>query len=91
MEDYLGRTQGEKNSTPGKALGRKSEGFLCNVLETKASESSLKDIPIVQAFPDVLPKEILSIPPPTEVEFCIDLIPGATLSPNPLQNDPGSA
>ena len=34
-----------------KLLNRGCKGFLCNMLETEAPESSLKDIPIVQGFP----------------------------------------
>ena len=33
----------------------------------------------MQEFFDVFPEEILGMPLPREVEFCIDLIPGATL------------
>ena len=29
------------------------EGYLCNLVETKTPETSLKNIPIVQEFPDV--------------------------------------
>jgi len=39
---------------------------------------SLEDIPIMKEFSDVLPNEISDMPPLREVEFCIDLTPGAT-------------
>jgi len=61
-----------------KLLNQCCEVFLCNVLETKAPESSLKYISIVQEFLDVFLKEIPSTHAPKEVEFCIDLMPGAT-------------
>lgn len=35
------------------------------------------DIPIVNEFSDVFPEEILGLPPHREVEFSIDLVPGA--------------
>jgi len=63
---------------PHKLLRRGCEGFLCNIVKTKAAEPSLEDIPIVRAFPDVFPKEIPGRPPHREVEFCIDLISRAT-------------
>jgi len=48
------------------------------VLETEAPEPLLKDIPVVQEFPDVFSEEISGMPPPREVKFCIDLMLGAT-------------
>jgi len=53
------------------------EGYLCNVVETKTPEVSLRNIPVVQEFPNVFPRE-MGMPLTREVEFCIDLIPGAT-------------
>ena len=61
-----------------KLLNRGCEGFLCNVLDTKPPELSLTDIPVVQEFSDVFSKEILGFPSPREVEFCINLVTGAT-------------
>jgi len=61
-----------------KRLKRGCEGYLCNVMETETPETSLKSIPIVQEFSDVLSKEIPGMPPPREVEFCIEHIPGST-------------
>ncbi|GJR01810.1 putative reverse transcriptase domain-containing protein [Tanacetum coccineum] len=42
--------------------------------EDKSKERRLKDVPIVQEFPEDLP----GIPPTRQVEFRIDLVPGAT-------------
>jgi len=47
-------------------------------MEAKTPETSLKNIPIVQEFPDVFSEEIPSIPPPREVVFCINVILGST-------------
>ena len=52
--------------------------FLYNAVDTKTREPSLKDIPIVQEFLDVSPEEIQGKSSPGEVEFCIDLMLGAT-------------
>ncbi|GJW33032.1 putative reverse transcriptase domain-containing protein [Tanacetum coccineum] len=41
-------------------------------------ERKLKDIPIIQGFPAVFPKDLSGLPPFRQVEFHIDLIPGAT-------------
>ncbi|GKA59996.1 hypothetical protein Tco_0759309 [Tanacetum coccineum] len=36
-----------------------------------------KDVPIVQDFPEVFPEDLPGLPPTQQVEFQIDLIPGA--------------
>jgi len=61
-----------------KLLGKGCEKFLYDILKTEDTESSLEDIPMVREFPDVFPDEIPYMPPLREVEFYIDLIPGAT-------------
>ncbi|GJV45784.1 putative reverse transcriptase domain-containing protein [Tanacetum coccineum] len=47
------------------------------VMEKKSDEKRLKDIPVVKEFPDVFPKDLPGLPPIRQVEFQIDLIPGA--------------
>jgi hypothetical protein len=37
-----------------------------------------RNIRVVREFPDVFPEELLGMPPDREVEFVIDLLPGAT-------------
>nr|GEY28320.1 reverse transcriptase domain-containing protein [Tanacetum cinerariifolium] len=52
-----------------------------NITETKDKDKSkgkrLKDLPVVQEFPEVFPENLPGIPPTRQVEFRIDLIPGA--------------
>ncbi|GKD09320.1 putative reverse transcriptase domain-containing protein, partial [Tanacetum coccineum] len=43
----------------------------------KSKEKRLEDVPIVQDFPEVFPEDLPGIPPTRQVEFQIDLIPGA--------------
>ncbi|GJY35961.1 putative reverse transcriptase domain-containing protein [Tanacetum coccineum] len=45
--------------------------------EDKSKEKRLEDVPIVQDFPDVFPKDLTGLPPARQVEFQIDLVPGA--------------
>ena len=61
-----------------KLLGKGCEGFLCHVIKTEEAGPSLDDIPVAREFPNMFPDEIPSMPPLREVEFCIDLTPGAT-------------
>ncbi|KAK2375585.1 cleavage and polyadenylation specificity factor subunit [Trifolium repens] len=42
------------------------------------SEVGIKELPVVQEFPDVFPEDVSDVPPEREVEFTIDLIPGTS-------------
>nr|GFC05020.1 putative reverse transcriptase domain-containing protein [Tanacetum cinerariifolium] len=53
------------------------EGFLATIHDTTSKVPSIHDQPIVSEFLDVFPDELLGIPPVREVEFNIELIPGA--------------
>ncbi|GJR85203.1 putative reverse transcriptase domain-containing protein [Tanacetum coccineum] len=46
-------------------------------MPVKADEKRLEDIPVVKEFPDVFLENLPGIPPVRQVEFQIDLIPGA--------------
>ncbi|GJY25912.1 putative reverse transcriptase domain-containing protein, partial [Tanacetum coccineum] len=37
----------------------------------------MEDVPIIRDFPEVFPEELPGLPPPRQVEFRIDLVPGA--------------
>ncbi|GKD50419.1 putative reverse transcriptase domain-containing protein [Tanacetum coccineum] len=47
--------------------------------EDKSEEKRLEDVPIVRDFPEVFLEDLSGIPPAQQVEFQIDLIPGAAL------------
>ncbi|GJY52030.1 putative reverse transcriptase domain-containing protein [Tanacetum coccineum] len=51
---------------------------MIQVVEKKADEKRFEDIPVVKEFPDVFPENLPGIPPVRQVEFKIDLIPGAS-------------
>ncbi|GKC92517.1 putative reverse transcriptase domain-containing protein [Tanacetum coccineum] len=55
--------------------------FLAHVttkeIEDKSGEKLLEDVPIVRYFPEVFPKDLSGLPPTRQVEFQIDLVPGA--------------
>ncbi|GJS09974.1 putative reverse transcriptase domain-containing protein [Tanacetum coccineum] len=60
----------------------------------KSDEKRLEDIPVVREFPEVFPEDLPGLPPVRQVEFQIDLIPGATpvarapyrLAPSEMRN-----
>ncbi|GJW40166.1 putative reverse transcriptase domain-containing protein [Tanacetum coccineum] len=45
--------------------------------EDKSKEKRLEDVPIVRDFPEVFPEDLSGLPPTRQVEFQIDLMPGA--------------
>ncbi|GKC51211.1 putative reverse transcriptase domain-containing protein, partial [Tanacetum coccineum] len=45
--------------------------------EDKSEKKRLEDVPIVRNFPEVFPEDLSGLPPTRQVEFQIDLIPGA--------------
>ncbi|GJX90133.1 hypothetical protein Tco_0343459 [Tanacetum coccineum] len=45
--------------------------------EDKSVEKRLEDVPIVRDFPKVFPEDLPGLPPTRQVEFQIDLMPGA--------------
>nr|GEV50378.1 putative reverse transcriptase domain-containing protein [Tanacetum cinerariifolium] len=45
--------------------------------EDKSEEKRLEDVPIVREFPEVFPKDLPGLPPARQVEFQINLVPGA--------------
>ena len=67
-----------------KYLQKKYCAFLAHVVDDKKKVKEIKDIPEVQDFPDVFPDDLPGIPPTRQVEFRIDLIPGA----NPIARAP---
>nr|GEU71145.1 reverse transcriptase domain-containing protein [Tanacetum cinerariifolium] len=54
------------------------ETLIIRVVEKKSDEKRLENNPVVKEFPDIFPKDLLSLPPVHQVEFQIDLILGTT-------------
>ncbi|GKE82866.1 putative reverse transcriptase domain-containing protein, partial [Tanacetum coccineum] len=62
--------------------------FLAQVTEQELKEKRLEDVPVIRYFPEVFPDELPGLPPPRQVEFRIDLIPGAcAISFSTIQNE----
>ncbi|GJZ13673.1 hypothetical protein Tco_0548903 [Tanacetum coccineum] len=55
--------------------------FLAHVtakeVKDKSEKKRLEDVPIVRDFPEVFPEDLSGLPPTQQVEFQIDLVPGA--------------
>ncbi|KAF5755745.1 putative nucleotidyltransferase, Ribonuclease H [Helianthus annuus] len=51
--------------------------LLALVTNAQSEESKIEDLPVVREFADVFPEELPGLPPHRQVEFQIDLAPGA--------------
>ncbi|XP_076958034.1 uncharacterized protein LOC143633664 [Bidens hawaiensis] len=60
-----------------KMLRKGCPAFLVNVVDTKAKERKIEDIPVVRDFPEVFPEDLPGLPPQRQVEFRIDLVQDA--------------
>nr|GFB88443.1 putative reverse transcriptase domain-containing protein [Tanacetum cinerariifolium] len=48
------------------------------VTGTVSKEKRVEDVPVIRDFPEVFPEDLPGLLPPRQVEFRIDLVPGAT-------------
>nr|GFA45282.1 putative reverse transcriptase domain-containing protein [Tanacetum cinerariifolium] len=62
-----------------KYVDRGSYLFVAQVVEKELTERRLEDVPVICKFPDVFPEDLPGLPPPRQVEFEIELVPGAAL------------
>ncbi|GJW75979.1 putative reverse transcriptase domain-containing protein [Tanacetum coccineum] len=53
--------------------------FLAHVMENKSKEKRMEDVPVIHNFLEVFPEELPGLPLSRQVEFRIDLVPGAAL------------
>ncbi|GJU98203.1 zinc finger, CCHC-type, retrotransposon gag domain protein [Tanacetum coccineum] len=61
-----------------KYMSRGCQAYMAHVIDTNVEKKSAKDVTIVNEFLDVFLEDLSGIPPERQVEFRIDLIPGAT-------------
>ena len=54
------------------------EAYLAYVIDTEKARPSVFDIPTVSDFLDMFLEEFPGLPPQREIEFAIDVVPGAT-------------
>nr|GEY21092.1 putative reverse transcriptase domain-containing protein [Tanacetum cinerariifolium] len=50
--------------------------FVTQFIEKEPTERRLEEVPVIFKFPDVFPKDLPGLPPPRQVEFKIELVPG---------------
>nr|GEX98675.1 putative reverse transcriptase domain-containing protein [Tanacetum cinerariifolium] len=64
---------------PRKYVERGCHLFMAHVMEKKPNEKRLEDVTVIRDFLEVFSEELPGLPPSRQVEFQIDLVPGAAL------------
>ena len=80
---FIGERPNHLSNVISAAFARKMvrkgcEAYLAYVIDTVKARPSVSNIPTVSDFSDVFPKELSGLPPQREIEFAIDVVPGAT-------------
>ncbi|GJS22210.1 putative reverse transcriptase domain-containing protein [Tanacetum coccineum] len=84
-DDYDGRSKSKLNiiscTKTQKYIQKGCQVYITQVTskktEDKSKEKRLEDVLIVREFPEVLPEDLPGLPPARQVEFQINLVPGA--------------
>jgi hypothetical protein len=78
--DFTDKTVSLKSPDGGRIIyqGDKHTQIEVELQLNSLKEVKLEDIPVVNEFQDVFPKDLPGMPPDREIEFTIDLIPGTT-------------
>lgn len=73
-------SSGVVSTTQVERIPRKEldQRFLVSMIDIKQDKLSIEDVPIVRHYKDIFPEDLLGVPPNRQVEFTIDLVPGAT-------------
>nr|GEZ75872.1 hypothetical protein [Tanacetum cinerariifolium] len=66
-----------KDCRARKYIERGSQLFIAQVTEEEPAKKQLQDVPVICNFPEVFPDDLPGLLPPRQVEFKIELIPGA--------------
>ena len=80
---FIGERSNHLSNVISAAIARKMvrkgcEAYLAYVIDTVKAGPSVFDIPTVSDFPNVFPEELPGLPPQREIEFAINIVPGAT-------------
>ena len=59
-----------------KIMKKGGQGFMAYLINKPQDKTELKDVEVINEFPEVFPEELNSLPPDREIEFVIETIPG---------------
>ncbi|GJY80935.1 hypothetical protein Tco_0493686 [Tanacetum coccineum] len=77
MGQTLKKIMTDKYCPRGEIKKIETEMWNLKEVEDKSEKKRLEDVPIVRDFPEVFPEDLPGLPPTQQVEFQIDLVPGA--------------
>nr|GEV78858.1 hypothetical protein [Tanacetum cinerariifolium] len=60
-----------------KYIKRDCQLFVAHVFEKEPKEKCLEDVSVIRDYPEVFPDDLSELPQPQQVEFRIELVPGA--------------
>ncbi|XP_027155044.1 uncharacterized protein LOC113755186, partial [Coffea eugenioides] len=60
-----------------KLLSKGARGYLAVLINTPQEQLKVENVPVVCEFPELFPEELTSLPPERDIEFKIDVHPGA--------------
>ncbi|XP_024962102.1 uncharacterized protein LOC112502434 [Cynara cardunculus var. scolymus] len=60
-----------------RCLRKRCVAYLAYTIDAKLEKKAIHDVSVVRDYPEVFPDELPRIPPERQVEFRIDLVPGA--------------
>ncbi|KAI3685765.1 hypothetical protein L6452_35023 [Arctium lappa] len=60
-----------------RSLRKGCRGFLAYVINAKKEKGRMEEVRVVSEYPEVFPEDLTDLPPARQVEFRIDLVPGA--------------
>ncbi|GJW84596.1 putative reverse transcriptase domain-containing protein [Tanacetum coccineum] len=66
-----------RNGEVLRVIGERPDERMRHLMSAKASEQKLEEIVVVRDFSEVFPDDLSGLPPTREIEFRIELIPGA--------------
>nr|GEZ28757.1 putative reverse transcriptase domain-containing protein [Tanacetum cinerariifolium] len=78
-DNYMSRLKVVSCMKVKKYVDRGSYLFVAQAVEKEPTERRLEDVPGICEFLDVFPVDLPGLPPPRQVEFEIELVPGAAL------------
>ena len=80
---FIGERSNHLSNMISAAIGRKMvwrgcKAYLAYVIDTVKARPSVSNIPTISDFSDMFSEEFPGLPPQREIEFAIDIVPGAT-------------
>ncbi|GKC00487.1 putative reverse transcriptase domain-containing protein, partial [Tanacetum coccineum] len=71
------KVQNQNRGNKARVPDARGKAYVLGGGNANLSSNTIPDVPTVRDFPEVFPEDLLGLPPTRQVEFQIDLVPGA--------------